>query len=316
MRIRDFIKEGVVDSVKSSAKKFWHGTSGEISRERKWPLAYEKAKVAYRHALNTGDFDAIDKYSDLFNYFALLTGNATLPSFQNRLLRQKWTKQDFVEYVRQHYKDDLDRADAGKLQEAKAVWDKPNPKKKHKKLTPAKKAKAKARAKKAGRKYPNMVDNIWAAQLQEADEDVLPPISRDELKKKQQLRSKYKSIEDDWKKREQNQANIRKRQPGITKTSFGWTITRSSPDEYGDPIEADIVVYVSGEYEPASQGSQFEPGYPAQFHGIDIDWAEIDSTDPQDAPLTMEEKVALQLEFEEKYSSLYDRANEALLEEV
>ena len=43
------------------------------------------------------------------------------------------------------------------------VWDKPNPKKESEPLTPAQKAKAKARAKSAGRPYPNMVDNIWAA---------------------------------------------------------------------------------------------------------------------------------------------------------
>jgi hypothetical protein len=44
------------------------------------------------------------------------------------------------------------------------VWEKPNPVKDHKKLTPAKKAKAKAMAKAAGRPYPNMVDNIRAAR--------------------------------------------------------------------------------------------------------------------------------------------------------
>lgn len=44
------------------------------------------------------------------------------------------------------------------------VWDKPNPVKKHKALSPADKAAAKRRAKAAGRKYPNMVDNIWAAR--------------------------------------------------------------------------------------------------------------------------------------------------------
>jgi hypothetical protein len=44
------------------------------------------------------------------------------------------------------------------------VWDKPNPVKKHTKLTPAKKAQAKAMAKAAGRPYPNMVDNIRAAR--------------------------------------------------------------------------------------------------------------------------------------------------------
>jgi hypothetical protein len=42
----------------------------------------------------------------------------------------------------------------------KQVWDKPNPKKKSKALTPEQKAKAKARAKKAGRPYPNLIDNM------------------------------------------------------------------------------------------------------------------------------------------------------------
>jgi hypothetical protein len=42
---------------------------------------------------------------------------------------------------------------------AKAFWDKKNPKKTSNKLTPAQVAEAKRRAKKAGRKYPNLVDN-------------------------------------------------------------------------------------------------------------------------------------------------------------
>jgi hypothetical protein len=46
----------------------------------------------------------------------------------------------------------------------KMVWDKPNPKKKSKALTPAQKARAKAAAKKAGRPYPNLVDNMWAGK--------------------------------------------------------------------------------------------------------------------------------------------------------
>jgi hypothetical protein len=41
----------------------------------------------------------------------------------------------------------------------KAFWDKKNPNKKSKPLTPSQKARAKARAKKAGRPYPNLVDN-------------------------------------------------------------------------------------------------------------------------------------------------------------
>lgn len=48
----------------------------------------------------------------------------------------------------------------------KTVWEKPRPKSlgKPKALTPAQKASAKAAAKKAGRKYPNMIDNIRAAR--------------------------------------------------------------------------------------------------------------------------------------------------------
>ena len=42
------------------------------------------------------------------------------------------------------------------------VWNKPNPAKKHKKLSLAQKAFAKATAKKAGRPYPNLVDNMRA----------------------------------------------------------------------------------------------------------------------------------------------------------
>jgi hypothetical protein len=41
----------------------------------------------------------------------------------------------------------------------KQFWDKPNPKKKSKPLTATQKAAAKTRAKKAGRPYPNLVDN-------------------------------------------------------------------------------------------------------------------------------------------------------------
>jgi hypothetical protein len=46
----------------------------------------------------------------------------------------------------------------------KPVWETKNPKKKSKALTPAQKAKAKAMAKKAGRTYPNLVDNMRASR--------------------------------------------------------------------------------------------------------------------------------------------------------
>lgn len=50
----------------------------------------------------------------------------------------------------------------------KPPWKKKNPRKKagrsSRKLTAAQKTAAKSRAKRAGRRYPNLVDNMWASQ--------------------------------------------------------------------------------------------------------------------------------------------------------
>jgi len=50
---------------------------------------------------------------------------------------------------------------------AKKVWETPDPSKKDKKLSPAKKSAAKARAKAAGRTYPNLIDNMAMAKKKE-----------------------------------------------------------------------------------------------------------------------------------------------------
>jgi hypothetical protein len=47
----------------------------------------------------------------------------------------------------------------------KTVWDKPNPKKKSTPLSSSQKASAKARAAKAGRPYPNLIDNMAASRM-------------------------------------------------------------------------------------------------------------------------------------------------------
>jgi hypothetical protein len=62
--------------------------------------------------------------------------------------------------VRKARRDNTDFTEYAKGGE---VWDKPNPAKKHKKLSPAKKAAAKASAKAAGRPYPNLIDNMKAS---------------------------------------------------------------------------------------------------------------------------------------------------------
>jgi hypothetical protein len=61
-----------------------------------------------------------------------------------------------------HRKDHPD--DVSLYKKGGEVWDTPNPAKKHKKLSSAKKAKAKAMAKAAGRVYPNLIDNMRASK--------------------------------------------------------------------------------------------------------------------------------------------------------
>ena len=63
--------------------------------------------------------------------------------------------------VKKPRRDDTDFTQYAKGGE---VWDKPNPAKKHKKLSLAQKAFAKAMAKKSGRPYPNLVDNMRASR--------------------------------------------------------------------------------------------------------------------------------------------------------
>jgi len=52
------------------------------------------------------------------------------------------------------------------MQKKTPVWEKKRPASlgKPKKLSPAAKSSAKAAAKKAGRPYPNLIDNMWAAK--------------------------------------------------------------------------------------------------------------------------------------------------------
>ena len=53
---------------------------------------------------------------------------------------------------------------ARKSARKKPIWGRSNPRRKHKTLSPQQKAKAKRLAKKAGRPYPNMVDNARVAR--------------------------------------------------------------------------------------------------------------------------------------------------------
>ena len=59
-----------------------------------------------------------------------------------------------------------DNTDFTEYKKGGQVWDKPRPKDlgEPKALSPAKKAKAKAMAKAAGRRYPNLIDNMRVAK--------------------------------------------------------------------------------------------------------------------------------------------------------
>jgi len=77
--------------------------------------------------------------------------NLWCKGFDEKKLGRVWIK---------HLMDIAEKNMGLKTVEEAEVWDKPNPKKKHKTMTPAQKAEAKRRAKAAGRPYPNLVDNM------------------------------------------------------------------------------------------------------------------------------------------------------------
>jgi hypothetical protein len=56
------------------------------------------------------------------------------------------------------------RKQLGPQLDEREVWDTPSKNKTSKELTPEKKAAAKARAERAGRAYPNLIDNMWASK--------------------------------------------------------------------------------------------------------------------------------------------------------
>ena len=62
-------------------------------------------------------------------------------------------------------------------------WKKPAPKSRGGaggRLTPAQKAAARQRAEENGRRYPNLVDNMWAMRLPAGDDDTAGPADRDD----------------------------------------------------------------------------------------------------------------------------------------
>ena len=97
--------------------------------------------------LSQKSLDIIDRAADEM-------GKRAVPSPEAMKRRKEGTEKDYP--VPSSYKP--------KVTTEAEVWDKPNPKKTHKKLSPEKKARAKARARAAGRPYPNLVDNMAVAK--------------------------------------------------------------------------------------------------------------------------------------------------------
>jgi hypothetical protein len=145
------------------------------------------------------------------------------------------------------------------------------------------------------------------------ENDELPDVSHKEVSQIRKNRRREENIIKDWLKKEQTK---NKKYAGLTYASFPWTIQRSFPDEEGEYNEIDITVYVSGEYEPGYKGSRWEPREDAGFHGIHIEWAEIDSNDPNTTPLTMSEKIKLTNEFDNGNSKLHNAAEQALFDQM
>lgn len=154
-------------------------------------------------------------------------------------------------------------------------------------------------------KYKSIV-----ARLFESNDS--PSIEQMQTRKKN--REENQIYQREWEKKEKNKGNVKKK-PGRIYTDFGWTIERSFPDEEGEFQEVNIWVKVSGTYFPAYRGYE-EPPHDAGVEDLEIEWAKIDTGNPNDKPLTMLEKIELSKKINNQTSSLYDKAIDALLEQM
>jgi len=114
----------------------------------------------------------ISNYNNAWNALESLGVLDQHKEYMNTHLKTMWAmaKEEDNTLADDPYSTTTGGGDAGGVDESKEFWDsaKDRADMPHETLSPAMKAKAKARAKTAGRKYPNMVDNVWAAQQQES----------------------------------------------------------------------------------------------------------------------------------------------------
>ena len=131
-------------------KDFEHHLHQELEMASSDLLAAAKAAAGIKDAINTaGDIEPwqSSKISTAADYLTTV-----FQSLDSDTLSQ----------------DNFDPEQIGLME--KEVWDKPKKsKKKPKKLSSAKKSAAKARAKRAGRPYPNLIDNMWASTKESVD---------------------------------------------------------------------------------------------------------------------------------------------------
>lgn len=204
----DMARHGLKDKSISQLKKI---RSSDDASQRKKQLAHwyinmhkEEADRANTYARDVGTSSLVDVYSkdtpgqgkkevkkeevdinDMFIEAVKATDKEAIPrsgqprksidyvvrSQVNRFVSDKPYRQQALQKI---------KIDEEEILEEKPVWEKEPPKDSGDgKLSPAQKAKAKARAKAAGRSYPNLVDNMWAAKNEEKEEEGCPLLDED-----------------------------------------------------------------------------------------------------------------------------------------
>lgn len=126
---------------------------------------------------------------------------------------------------------------------------------------------------------------------EETDNSIPPPPSVDELKKQksQHLRLRHNIKQWEVRAKEKN-----KHSPIRSYAYIIHEFTRLFNDEHDDPIEIEVELTVSGVWSKGYKGSQYEPGIPAGYDDIYLEWAEPVESNPPGGPLTMNEKLKIE----------------------
>jgi len=155
-------------------------------------------------------------------------------------------------------------------------------------------------------KYRDIVNNIF----EQTDVSIPPPPLATEIIKQKVQHRRQRGYLQQWEIRAKEK---NKHVPGRSYAYIIHEFTRSIEDEYGDPIDIEVKLTISGLRSKGYKGSQYEPSIPPGYDDIYLEWVEPVESNPPGGPLTINDRLKIEEWFDsvegqdEAYQALEDQ---------